>query len=62
MMRFHVIIPAAGSGSRMGADAPKQYLSLNGKPLIQHVINVFDQAAEINSIHIILSEGDVHWR
>ncbi len=61
-MRFHVIIPAAGSGSRMGADAPKQYLSLNGKPLIQHVIKVFDQAAEINSIHIILSEGDVHWR
>ena len=44
MTRFHVIIPAAGSGSRMGAEAPKQYLSLNGKSLIQHVIKVFDQA------------------
>lgn len=62
MTRFHVIIPAAGSGSRMGADAPKQYLSLNGKSLIQHVIKVFDQATRINSIHIILSEGDAHWR
>jgi 2-C-methyl-D-erythritol 4-phosphate cytidylyltransferase len=62
MPRFHVIIPAAGSGSRMGAEAPKQYLRLNGKSLIQHVIKVFDQATKINSIHIILSEGDTHWR
>ena len=62
MTRFHVIIPAAGSGSRMGAEAPKQYLRLNGKSLIQHVIKVFDQATKINSIHIVLSEGDTHWR
>ena len=62
MTRFHVIIPAAGSGSRMGAEAPKQYLSLNGKSLIQHVIKVFDQATKIDSIHIVLSEGDAHWR
>ena len=46
----------------MGADAPKQYLRLNGKSLIQHVIKVFDQATKINSIHIVLSEGDTHWR
>lgn len=62
MTKFHVIIPAAGSGSRMGADAPKQYLSLNSKTLIQYVIDVFHQSARISSIHIILSEGDAHWR
>lgn len=62
MALFHVIIPAAGSGSRMGAEAPKQYLTLNGKSLIQHVIKVFDQAAKIHSIHVILSEQDAHWR
>lgn len=62
MACFHVIIPAAGSGSRMGADAPKQYLMLNGKPLIQHVINVFDQVVRINAVHIILSQEDTHWR
>ena len=60
MVRYHVIIPAAGTGSRMGADAPKQYLRLNSQTLIQHVIKVFDQALKINSIHIILSEGDAH--
>lgn len=62
MPKFHVIIPAAGSGSRMGAEAPKQYLSINGKPLIQHVIQVFNQATRIDSVHVILSEQDAHWR
>jgi 2-C-methyl-D-erythritol 4-phosphate cytidylyltransferase len=61
MARFHVIIPAAGSGSRMGADAPKQYLSLHGKSLIQHVIEVFDATARISSINIILNADDAHW-
>ena len=62
MARFHVIIPAAGNGSRMGAESPKQYLSLHGKPLIQYVIKVFEQANRVNAIHIILSEADAHWR
>jgi 2-C-methyl-D-erythritol 4-phosphate cytidylyltransferase len=62
MARYHVIIPAAGNGSRMEADAPKQYLSLHGKPLIQHVIKVFEQATKINSIHVLLSKEDAHWR
>lgn len=62
MARFHVIIPAAGNGSRMGAESPKQYLSLHGKPLIQYVIKVFEQANRVNAIHIILSEEDAHWR
>lgn len=61
MARFHVIIPAAGNGSRMAADAPKQYLNLQGKPLIQHVIEVFEAASQISSIHIILSADDQHW-
>jgi 2-C-methyl-D-erythritol 4-phosphate cytidylyltransferase len=61
MAGFHVIIPAAGSGSRMGADSPKQYLSLNGKPLIQHVIRVFEQASKISSINVILSLDDAYW-
>jgi 2-C-methyl-D-erythritol 4-phosphate cytidylyltransferase len=62
MANFHVIIPAAGSGTRMGTSAPKQYLTLDGLALIQHVIKVFDQAIKIQSIHIVLSEHDVHWR
>ncbi|MDI1309621.1 MAG: 2-C-methyl-D-erythritol 4-phosphate cytidylyltransferase [Methylotenera sp.] len=62
MARFHVIIPAAGTGSRMGADAPKQYLNLHGKTLIEHVIKVFDQSIRISSIHILINQEDEHWR
>ncbi|MYC58614.1 MAG: NTP transferase domain-containing protein, partial [Gammaproteobacteria bacterium] len=28
------ILPAAGSGSRFGAEVPKQYLPVNGRPVI----------------------------
>ena len=39
---YWVIVPAAGSGKRMGADRPKQYLPLLGKPLIAHTLqNIF---------------------
>lgn len=35
---YWAIVPAAGTGKRMGADKPKQYLPLNGKPLIAHTL------------------------
>ncbi|WP_295801961.1 2-C-methyl-D-erythritol 4-phosphate cytidylyltransferase [uncultured Microbulbifer sp.] len=35
---YWVIVPAAGSGKRMGADKPKQYLPLLGQPLIAHTL------------------------
>lgn len=36
-----VIVPAAGTGSRFGGQIPKQFLTLAGKPIIQHVIERF---------------------
>lgn len=32
------IVPAAGIGSRMGADCPKQYLQLAGKTILEHTL------------------------
>jgi 2-C-methyl-D-erythritol 4-phosphate cytidylyltransferase len=40
-MSLVVIIPAAGTGSRFGSGVPKQFLSLAGKPVLQHVIERF---------------------
>lgn len=40
-MRLLVIIPAAGSGSRFGGALPKQFQTLAGKPILQHVIERF---------------------
>jgi 4-diphosphocytidyl-2-methyl-D-erithritol synthase len=41
MTLFHVIIPAAGVGTRMENVLPKQYLPLAGKPIIAHIIQTF---------------------
>ena len=58
MVKFNVIIPAAGSGSRMGAETPKQYILLLGKPLIEHTLAVFCACLRINRITVVLSPDD----
>lgn len=40
-MNKHAIIAAGGSGTRMGNDTPKQFLGLNGKPLLWHSVAAF---------------------
>jgi 2-C-methyl-D-erythritol 4-phosphate cytidylyltransferase len=41
MRRLVVIVPAAGAGARFGGAIPKQFMTLGGKPIIQHVIERF---------------------
>lgn len=36
-----LIIPAAGSGSRMGTEVPKPYLTISGKTVLEHTLNCF---------------------
>ena len=62
MAFFHLIIPAAGAGSRMGDVLPKQYLRLAGKPMIAHTIQVFFNHPRIASIHLALNPLDEFWR
>lgn len=61
MSTFHVIIPAAGSGSRMGSQIPKQYLLLNGHPLLQTTLAVFANCPRISSVNLIISPDDPLW-
>ena|SRR5438067_270950 len=46
--RVLVIVPAAGSGSRFGGEIPKQFRTLAGKPLLQHVVErlLFDDRVD----------------
>lgn len=66
MAFFHVIIPAAGAGSRMAQSTqnvlPKQYMPLAGKPMISHTIQTFFNHPRIASIHVALSADDMFWR
>ena len=40
-MKYYAIIVAGGSGSRMKSDIPKQFLLLQGKPVLMHTIETF---------------------
>ncbi|MCQ6268471.1 2-C-methyl-D-erythritol 4-phosphate cytidylyltransferase [Fictibacillus sp. WQ 8-8] len=42
-MEYSVVIPAAGQGKRMNAGKNKQWIELNGRPLIAHTLSVFEQ-------------------
>lgn len=57
-----VLIPAAGSGSRMGAELPKQYLPLLGKPMIYHTLSVFCDHPAISRVIVVLSPDDTDWQ
>lgn len=49
-MSCTVIIPAGGSGKRFGSSIPKQFVELNGIPIIVHTINLFKEIEEIDSV------------
>lgn len=57
-----VIIPAAGSGKRMGAEVPKQYLSLHGHTVLEHTISRFINHPDITGIVLAIAEDDVWWK
>lgn len=58
---FHLVIPAAGIGSRFGADKPKQYCEIQHKPLIHHAMESCVAAGGCQSITVALAEDDRHW-
>jgi len=59
--KYWVIIPAAGVGSRMGVDKPKQYIPVNGKTIIEHTLDCFLQREEIEKIIVAISSTDEYW-
>ena len=62
MAKYHVLIPSAGHGARMQSETPKQYLMLNGKPLLRHAIDVFEALPEITGITIVIADKDPYWK
>ena len=54
-LQTSVIIPAAGLGRRMNASVSKQYLRLNGKPILAHTLDVFEKCPLINEIVLVIN-------
>ncbi|MGZ3766692.1 MAG: 2-C-methyl-D-erythritol 4-phosphate cytidylyltransferase [Mucilaginibacter sp.] len=55
-MNYYVIIVAGGSGSRMHSVVPKQFLLLNGLPVLMHTINAFHNCQVQPQIIVVLPD------
>ena len=60
-MNFYALIPAAGSGSRMGGTIEKQYMDLNSVPMIAHAMMVLAREPRLSKIFVVLSPTDKRW-
>ena len=56
---WSAIIVAAGRGLRMGAGESKQYLSLGGRPILVHTLEVFERMPEAEEIVLVASEEEI---
>lgn len=60
--RYWAVIPAAGSGARMQAPIPKQYLMLAGKKLIEHALERLGNHPWISGVVVATSADDPLWQ
>src|SRR5579863_7615944 len=58
MSRIAAILPAAGLGTRMGAETPKQFLELEGVPIVIHSVRRIASCPLVTDI-IVATRGDV---
>ena len=53
-----VIIPAAGRGQRMGRDIPKQYLPVDGQPLLAHTLRAIHACERVSGLLVAIHPDD----
>ena len=58
-MKQYAVIVAGGSGSRMNSEIPKQYLPINGLPVLMHTIKAFYNYNNALSIIVVLPPNDL---
>ncbi|MCC8375265.1 MULTISPECIES: 2-C-methyl-D-erythritol 4-phosphate cytidylyltransferase [Photorhabdus] len=56
------LVPAAGIGSRMNSDCPKQYLSIAGKTIIEHTLAALLAHPRIQHVVIVLNPADTQFQ
>jgi 2-C-methyl-D-erythritol 4-phosphate cytidylyltransferase len=52
---YSVIIPAAGSGKRAGFSVPKQWVEMDGEPMVVHVLRIFENLPNVRQIALALN-------
>lgn len=55
------VVPAAGIGSRMHADKPKQYLTLHGKTILEHTLKILCDYSVIEKVVVAIAPNDPYF-
>ncbi len=55
------VVPAGGAGTRMGDTLPKQYLDINGRPMISHTLIALASVSRISRIVVVNAPNDVYF-
>ena len=55
------VILAAGRGTRMGTQTAKQYLKLQGKPILAYALEIFEQSAVVDDILLMTDKDHVEY-
>lgn len=58
MAKVAAVIPAAGQGKRMQTTVSKQFLHLQGMPVIVHTLQAFDSCDEVGEVVLVCAEGE----
>lgn len=58
--KITAIILSAGTGKRMGAKKPKQYLEVNEKPILYYTIKAFEES-KVDDIVIVCGKNDIEY-
>jgi 2-C-methyl-D-erythritol 4-phosphate cytidylyltransferase len=56
-MRMVAVVLGGGVGQRLGAEMPKQLLSLGGRTLVERCVAAFDQAPGVDEILVVMARG-----
>ena len=59
--RCAAVVLAAGQGKRMGTSVQKQYIELDGKPLIYYALKTFQESEIIDTVVLVVGEGQVSY-
>ena len=57
----YAIIVAAGKGNRLKGAMRKQYIALDGVPILRHTLNKFDSCDRVNQIVLVVPEADLDY-
>jgi len=59
VMQVFVILPAAGLGTRMAGPQPKQFLALNGLPILIHSLRAFAAVKRVTAIYVAVRQPEM---